>query len=202
MTTPTPALKKKIEDSIKQSVHIKDQYPDEEILLYLHRHWIIFAGHLVVLGVLILIPIVIFVIGPSLLPIAFEPPWSGLILLVALLYIMFVWLYFFVAWVDYYLDSWIVTNRRVLNIEQIGLFRRVISVQSLGNVQDVTSEKIGALRTFLDFGNVEVQTAGEAPRFLFEDVKDPDRVRNIILKASQDYKKRHYVETNIESNVT
>lgn len=192
----TPELDQKI----KKTVQIKDQYPDEKVILFLHRHAIVFVGHIVVVLVLLLIPMVAFLIGPEIVPFLFDIPYSNILLLVVVIYLMFVWLYFFTAWVDYYLDAWVVTNRRIINIEQKGLFRRVISVQSLGNVQDTTSEIYGPMRTFMNFGNVEVQTAGEAPRFMFEDVPDPEHIKEVITKASQDYKQKYRHESDI-SNV-
>lgn len=183
-----------IERKIKKATMIKGQYDDERVILFLHRHGIVFAGHVVILMTLILIPIAVFVIGPELVPKFFEPPYGELLLFLTVIYIMFVWLYFFVSWVDYYLDAWVVTNRRIINIEQIGLFKRIVSVQSLGNVQDTTSEVVGILRSLLNFGNVEVQTAAEQQRFKFEDVPEPDRVKEIITKLSQEYKQNHRQE--------
>ena len=86
---------------------------------------------------------------------------------------------------DYYLDVWIVTTKRVLNIEQTGLFARVVSELRLYRVQDVTSTVKGVVETLFDFGDVEIQTAGEKTRFLFEEIPHPNRISKSILELSE-----------------
>ena len=174
-----------------EKYHFKDQYPDEKVILMIHRHWTILAGHGVVLCVLLLLPLVFFLVGPSFFPILFDLPYSNLIFLILILYLAFVWLYFFTAWVDYYLDAWIITDKRIIDIEQKGLFRRIVAEQSLDKVQDVTSEINGMVETFMDYGTVIVQTAGTDPRFTFEDVPQPQRIKDSILKISKKYVQTH-----------
>ena len=53
--------------------------------------------------------------------------------------------FFFRAWLDYYLDIWVITDERIVNIEQKGLFSREISTQQLYRIQDVTALKSKAL---------------------------------------------------------
>ena len=72
---------------------------------------------------------------------------------------MFLWLYGFLLWIDYWLDVWIVTDERVINIEQKGLFSRSVSELHFYNVQDVTTSVRGVIPTLLNYGDVEVQTA-------------------------------------------
>ena len=84
---------------------------------------------------------------------------------------MLVFLY--AQWVDYYLDIWIVTTHRIINIEQKGLFRRFIAEHDLDVVQDISVEEQGMLETFLGFGDIHVQTAGATQYFVFKEVPNP-----------------------------
>ena len=118
---------------------------------------------------------------------------------------MFVWVYFFIGWVDYYLDAWIVTNDRIINIEQNGLFNRVISEQRLYRVQDVTAEVGGIIKTFFNFGTVFIQTAGEVGRFNFEEIPEPYLVKKIILELHekalhQEYTRQATIEALVANN--
>lgn len=113
-----------------------------------------------------------------------------LLILAASAYLLFVWLFFFFSFIDYYLDVWIITNERIINIEQKGFFSRTISEQRLFRVQDVTSETHGLLPTIFKYGNVHVQTAGEKGRFLFEEISDPNQVRDIIIKLAETDRQR------------
>ena len=108
-------------------------------------------------------------------------------------YYLFIWLFFFHAFVDYYLDIWIVTDRRIVNIEQKGLFAREVSEQKLFRIQDVTSELKGIIPTFLNFGTVYIQTAAEEPRFVFKQIPDPGRVAQTIIKLVEENKRFHHL---------
>lgn len=107
------------------------------------------------------------------------------LVLAAFGYLLFIWLFFFFSLIDYYLDVWIITNERIINIEQQGLFSRIISEQRLFRIQDVTSEVTGILPTILKYGNVYVQTAAEKERFSFEQIPDPNGVRDTIIKLAE-----------------
>ncbi len=162
------------------------QHTKEKIVLFLHRHWYIIASQIIILVIAALLPIVLLLFLPQGIKVLiFQEPFLGLTGLFLSAYYLSLWLYFFLVWVDYYLDVWIVTDERIINIEQEGLFNRVISEQQIVRVQDVTSEVRGLLPTFLDFGNVYVQTAGEKERFVFEQVPHPHNVKKIILDLYQ-----------------
>jgi uncharacterized membrane protein YdbT with pleckstrin-like domain len=98
------------------------------------------------------------------------------------MYYIFVVTLFFRAWLDYYLDMWVVTSERIVNIEQKGLFSRKISAFRLYRVQDVTAEVKGLLPTFLHYGNVRIQTAGAKENFIFKQISSPYEITKNIIK--------------------
>lgn len=107
----------------------------------------------------------------------------------------------FSSFVDYYLDAWILTNEKIINIEQKGLFNRVISEQRLYRVQDITSELKGIIPTFLNYGNVYIQTAGEEERFAFKQVPAPYDVVKKINVLVEENKKVHHVFGDFKDRV-
>jgi uncharacterized membrane protein YdbT with pleckstrin-like domain len=109
----------------------------------------------------------------------------NLFLLAESLGTLFVWNTFFILWLDYYLDVWIVTNERIINIEQHGFFSRKVSELKLTKIQDVTSEIIGVIPSLLNYGNIYVQTAGEKERFTFHQIPDPNYVKNRIVQLQE-----------------
>jgi len=104
-------------------------------------------------------------------------------------YYLFIVLFTFTNFVDYYLDVWIVTNMRIINIEQKGLFSRVISEKDLDIMQDVTSDVSGFLSTLLEYGDVFIQTAAETERFIFKEVPFAQEVSRRISNLVSEYKK-------------
>ena len=92
-------------------------------------------------------------------------------------------MYGFVLWTDYYLDVWLITTERLIDIQQRGLFDRTISELSLNNVQDVTIEIRGIIPTLLKFGNLKVQTASEST-FTINDAPRLYEAKELILRYS------------------
>jgi hypothetical protein len=175
---------------------LPNQQPDEQVSLFLHRHWIMLAQIFGVFAVLTLVPAVLaaalFALRPGLL----ENPLFGPVATLALsAYYLGVWLVTFFEYVDYELDVWIVTNERIIDIEQRGLFNRITSELHLANIQDVTAEVHGIVHTFFDYGNVYVQTAGEVDRFTFKGIPHPDKVKETIIQLSDADKRRHGIGT-------
>jgi membrane protein YdbS with pleckstrin-like domain len=172
--------------------HLPNQLPKEKVIKILRRHWLIPLRFIVLHIILIFIPIIIYslliniypniFIGSIIYPIA---------ILGASIYFLFIILFFFHCFIDYYLDVWIITNKRIVNIEQKGLFARVVSEQKLSRVQDVTSEVQGLLPTLFGYGNVYIQTAGEEQRFNFWQVDDAHQIARTIHEVVDKYKQEH-----------
>lgn len=95
---------------------------------------------------------------------------------------LFNWAWFFTAWTSHYLDIWIITDRRIVDIDQKSLFHREISTLRMERVQDVTFEINGIVATVFGFGDVHVQTAGETKGFIIKGVAQPERIKNLIVK--------------------
>jgi hypothetical protein len=100
-------------------------------------------------------------------------------------YLLFVLQQFFTSWVEYALDVWVVTNLRVMNIDQRTLFHRRVSELALYNIQDVTSETKGPLATFLGYGTIVVETAGEQEHFVFPNLPRPEVTAKQMMELSR-----------------
>ncbi|MBI2415936.1 MAG: PH domain-containing protein [Candidatus Kerfeldbacteria bacterium] len=163
-----------------------NQRPNEKVLLKLRRHWLTWAWNIIQLLLFNLIPPGLYILFYQLIgwPVPTEGLlYIGLVLLLSLYYLG-AWLIFYHAFVDYHLDVWVLTDQRIVNVEQQGLFDRTISELNILKVQDVTSEIHGHLQTFFNFGNVYIQTAGEQQRFIFQNVPHPEDVARIIIHAN------------------
>ncbi|HRY30904.1 MAG TPA: PH domain-containing protein, partial [Candidatus Paceibacterota bacterium] len=148
---------------------------NEHLVLQIRQHWFIFFSQLIVLLFLALLPLIVIEII-KLLPVEIISSGRSILALVIFFYsawLFILWMVGFVIWTDYYLDIWFVTNTKVINIEQKGLFRREISVLHLDKIQDVTSDVRGMLKTLIDYGNISVHTAGQKLDFVIRNVPQP-----------------------------
>lgn len=159
-------------------INFPNQQPGEKIVVFLRRHIFVFFCSFLFYVLLIILPIIIYVLFKMYVPeildaIRARPILYPFSVMVISIYFLSTWLFLFYSFLDYYLDVWIVTNKRIINIEQKGLFSRTIAEQRLFRVQDVTSEVKGIIPTILNYGNVFIQTAGSKERFVFKQVPFP-----------------------------
>jgi len=153
---------------------------NETIVLALHRHWFVIAGKMTLISVMLMLPIILIPIIIGFVP----EIYTTLSFFFISIYILIVLLIAFIFWVDYYLDMWIVTDERIIDIEQHGLFRREISEFMLSRIQDVTVEIPNFFATVLKFGNIIVQTAGDKP-FVARDIPNVGEAKDIILEQAK-----------------
>ncbi|MBI5654829.1 PH domain-containing protein [Candidatus Uhrbacteria bacterium] len=175
--------------------HLPGSDLKEQKVLYFRRHPITLLP-------LILITVFVFFIPPAayFLTQIFrpgfldEPGYFTLFVLGGTAFFLFGILFAFQMFVEYWLDVFILTERRILDIDQRGLFSRTVSELRLYRTQDVTAEVKGMLHTILDYGNVYIQTAGEIERFHFEEIPHPNHVAKLILELSEADRKEHLEE--------
>ena len=88
-------------------------------------------------------------------------------------------------WTNYYLDVWTITNKRLIAIDQHGLFHRETASFRLERLQDMNVEINGIIATFLDYGILEAQTAGgDDDKFRATGLPHPRELKSLILEAS------------------
>lgn len=158
---------------------------DENIILFLRRHWLVLVVKLIPMVVYLIILVAFNYIAPQVFDMAGLNLDANFIALIQSTMWMFFWLILFVIWVDYYLDVWIVSDQRVIDIEQMGMFKRRISELEHSKIQDITSDVQGVIPTLLNFGYVYIQTAGEKERFIFKQIPNPVKVRDVIMQLQQ-----------------
>lgn len=175
----------------------KGKREEEEIILVLRRHWLILVGKLIPFILIFIVIMIIFIFSPSLINRSSIQIDDNLFDVVMSFFCLGTWLGLFIMWIDFYYDVWIVTDQRIISIEQLGLFRREISELEHGKIQDVTTEIHGVIPTLLKFGQVYIQTAGEKARFTFKQVSDPVMIRTVIMALQKSAIKKQKKEEGI-----
>ncbi len=159
---------------------------NEKTMLVVNKHWFVIAGPVAILVILVaLLPLAAIVVPLAEKALGVSLGTGPLLLFAGTIYCMTLVLFMFLAWVDYYLDLVIVTNVRIITINQRGLFSREIAEIPIERVQDVTIDIHGIIPTFLKFGTVRIQTAGER-EFTIPLLPYPYDVKEAILKECQE----------------
>jgi hypothetical protein len=169
---------------LNKGVSYPGQKINEQVLLFLRRHPFTFYfpwGVIIIIMVIgWLITLAFFIANFNGL--IFSQQYNALFVVILGCYFMIILMTFLTAWVSFYFDVVIVTRTHLLVIEQNGFFNRKVSEQSLLRIQDVSAKMKGFWQTWLRFGTVFVETAGEAPNFEMNNLPKPHVVANTILK--------------------
>jgi uncharacterized membrane protein YdbT with pleckstrin-like domain len=173
---------------IAKNIHAHGE--DENIIIVIHRHWFDILKNFFLVFLMILFIIGSYFIIPTLFSDLSMSPYKEVLLLIENFFAMLTLLFFFLIWIDYYFDVWIVTNKRIINIEQRGLFSREVSELELDKIQDVSANVLGVIPTFLNYGDVLIQTAGEKEKFVFKKVSAPYEIKDLIMSLEKTNEKR------------
>lgn len=161
----------------------------ENLIKVVHRHWFVLVSISFTLLFLAVAPIVGYafvVLGTFSI---FPPVLRELLInkiswgaFAYSLWVAFLWIIFFMEWTNYYLDTWIITDERVISINQKGFFNREIITVRYSQIQDVTVVIRGIIPSFLKFGHIQVESAGEFRKIMIRQAADPERVKALIME--------------------
>lgn len=162
-----------------EGVRFETQEDDEDVILFLRQHPIVLIPPLLLVILLILAPILILpsFFGTLILP--FEIPAGYFVIGTAFWYIMTfgVTLTSFLRW---FFNIYIVTQRRIIDIDFLHLLYKEFSEARIDKVQDLSFRSGGIFAAFFDYGDVVVQTAGDTPNIDFTGVPMPAKVVETI----------------------
>ena len=165
------------------------QQPNEKILIVVREHWFRLAVKVSVLAVLSLVPIIVVMLINSNLLGENIIPGSAIAVVVSLYYLGLL-VALFVIFVLYYLNLHIVSEERIVDIDQTGLLFHEVSELNIETIEDVTSQTKGVFGNLLNYGTVYIQTAGTAQKFEFDNVPDPGHIAKVILELYEAHGKK------------
>ncbi len=169
------------------STERKDLKSYEVILLSLRRHWFTLVIKILAYALLALIPPFTWLIAGALMIGLPAELWTAFFIIYGM-----AWSYgLFYIIVMYFLDFWIVTDHRIIDSEQHGFFNHTEAELGLHKIQDISVQIAGVIPTFLDFGNLEVQTAAAMEKFFFKQIPHPDDVKDAIMEAHNQFIELH-----------
>lgn len=157
------------------------QQEDEKVFLVIREHWFHLFLKILVWFIFAAALLLFNRYAPEYLPGLFEDTAGSVTRLFIQVYTLFLTLSLFLIWLSYYLNLQIITDRRIVDIDQTGLFSHTVSELHIENIEDVTSDTKGLFGTLFNYGMVYVQTAASIERFEFDNVPNPAAVEKLIL---------------------
>lgn len=157
-----------------QHKYFDDQLDDEEVLFVFRKHPVVMRKGLVIAMFAILLGTLPSLIKPEYVYL-FGGLAAGLILSM---------LVFAPSWISWYYSVFIVTDQRLIQITQKGLWRRSVVDIGLSQIQMVNYEVGGLQETLLGFGTIMMQTfVGD---LIIHDVHHPAKIQKKILTILRD----------------
>ena len=163
--------------------------PDEKVLKVVRKHWFVIVTELFGTFLLLLIPFFILfllALSPDTL-LTFNVSlanYTAIVTFGVAAWSLLTLMAGFAIWTHYYLDLWIITDRRIILVNQIRFFNRNVSIFRLERLQDIEFYIKGIIPTLLNFGTIRAQTAGAfESNFKTDGLPDPRGLQATIQKA-------------------
>lgn len=98
------------------------------------------------------------------------------------------------------LDGMVLTNQRLIDLDQKGIFSREVSECPLETIQDIRSQQKGIASHLFDYGTIKVQTASRDEHFELTHVRHPIQMQELLFSIRQKYisKTRHGAQDDEE----
>ena len=163
-----------------KNVHVEGEDSDEHVLYVFRRSFITNFDWLFISALLILTPFVanlIFITAGETVHALISPFFAFTL---NVFWYLFTFGFVFQNFLIWFFNLYIITNKRIIDIDFVGLLYKNISETSLENIEDVTSTISGTFSVMFNYGDVYIQTAGERREFEFTNVSNPSYVRDIV----------------------
>lgn len=148
--------------------------PEEKVVLLLRKHPITNLGWISIASIMFISPAFLTVFSFfDALPAPFK-------LVLTLIWYLITLAYVLEQFLSWFFQVNFITDERVIDVNFVTLMYREMSDANIEDIQEVTVEMGGAIRTFFNYGNVLIQTAAEQQYIDFEAVPNPDKVAQIL----------------------
>lgn len=161
--------------------------PWEEVLKVIKRHWIVYVKIWLFYLMWIIFSIIIYVV--------FSASWASLINIIFWLVFL---LFIFVEWLNHELDMYVVTNNRIIWIEQIAFLNRSVSETNLWQIQEVNSKSSWLLANIFNYWTLSMQTAWNKTTLQMDFCPDAIQASRKILNIVDSYRDWHNLTENKE----
>lgn len=168
---------------MQTDLELENQRPDEEIVFTLRQHpWVLAKPALILLAVFLVVLLSYYI-------------WkiNSISLGVIGAGVVFAIIYISVYWYSYINDICIVTNQRLIKIDQKGYFNRRVSETELDNIYNINYEIKGIIKSLLNYGDIKVSTVGdEVSVIIMANIENPHYIQEKIMDLHAKYKKKIY----------
>lgn len=166
------------------------QLPDEKIVIVAREHWFRLASKVFLILILSLLPVIFKLLLVDSDYLDTSKTAGAIVSTISAVYYLALLVALFVVFVLYYLNLYVVSENRIVDIDQTGILFHEVSELNIETIEDVSSQTKGVLGNLLNYGTVYIQTAGAQEKFEFENVPHPEIISKIILELYENHGKQ------------
>ncbi|MBP9718001.1 hypothetical protein KBD59_01770 [Candidatus Gracilibacteria bacterium] len=168
--------------------YFKGQLPNEEVLCFTRKHWMVIMPYFVGLGLVFstIILSMTLINFKELNSFLGDVPYHmlmflGTTILTYLLHLSFIKI------LNYYLKTVIVTNMRIIDMNKTLFFCDRKDTIDLGEVQDISMGREGIIHTLFDYGEINITLSASAQTKILHYIPNPNYYFRKIVKTKQAY---------------
>ncbi len=154
--------------------------PGEQVLYVLRRSFVTNLGWILFAVLLIISPAFVNTLLFSLNLNYPELIGSNLAFNINALWYLFTFGFIFERFLNWFFNVYIITNKRIVDMDFYHLLYRRVSDAPLRNIEDISYDVQGAFEALFNIGDVIIQTAAELPQFEFQSVSNPAKMQDIL----------------------
>jgi len=150
----------------------------EQVIRIIRRHWLYLWPAVALQALLAVVPLIAAAVLLS--EIGLDGIGATVVWAVLGAHAVYRALLAFLTWYRYHNDIWVVTSQRIIDSYKRHPFSLRIATADLANVQDMSVERHGMLRTMLNYGDILCQTASQVPDFRLAGIPNPMAIQALV----------------------
>lgn len=134
----------------------------------------------------ILLAVLLFIVPFFFMYPLFSRGQWGILIFGAVIMIAFIYaLRIFAAW---YFNISVITNSRVIDMEQRGFFDKTVSGITYDKVQDISYRQKGLWQTIFKYGSAQLQLTNTNTKIRLNNIHHPEEARELLLELYNNYR--------------
>ena len=170
-----------------QNVRFETQEEEEQVILFLRQHLVTMIGPGLLVLLLALSPVILFPLLFHYLVLPIIIPARYIVVGTAFWYVA-TFGFALMSFLRWFFNIYIVTNKRIVDIDFLHLLYKEFSEARLERIQDLSFKSGGIFAAFFDYGDIDVQTAAEVPNIEFTAIPKPAKVVETISELLEQQK--------------
>lgn len=174
-----------------KNLSFESQESGEILYFLLRRHPITNIGWIISAILMLFLPVFFIIVVEALGLNTFIIVDAGTQAIFLVLWYLLTMFFTFESFLNWYFNVYIITNKRLIDVDFKGLWYKRISETALSQIEDATYATSKFLHVLFDYGDIFVQTSAEKNEFEFHSVPKPGIVHDKFTDLVEEYKKNN-----------